>query len=149
MLHAPHATVTIVAMSSHTEQQQHGPAPGRRWWEPKVTQPSCRACGYAVRGLPSFTCPECGSDLREVGIDTPGAGAQLFARITRSAGAVRGMFAALWRVLGLRVPVTTFEATIEVRHDGRVVFDPPVRLPSGKHPAVLVVQDTPAEGPPP
>ncbi len=33
--------------------------------------PSCGACGYAVRGLPSFQCPECGSDLRDVGIITP------------------------------------------------------------------------------
>ena len=126
-------------MSSDT--RQHAPTPARRWWEPKVTQPSCRACGYAVRGLPSFTCPECGSDLREVGIVTPGPGAQLFGRAKALAGAVRGMSVALWRVLGLRLPVNTFEATIEVRHDGRVVFDPPIRLPSGKHPAVLVVQN--------
>ena len=123
-------------MSTHTQQRT------RRWWEPKVTVPSCRACGYAVRGLPSFTCPECGSDLREVGIDTPSAGAEIFRRVTWLASAVRGMFIALWRVLGLRLPVSTFQATLEVRHDGRVVFDPPVRLPSGKHPAVLVVQES-------
>jgi len=36
------------------------------------TQPSCGQCGYAVQGLPTFTCPECGSDLRQVGIVTPG-----------------------------------------------------------------------------
>src|SRR4051812_17324269 len=29
---------------------------------------ACGRCGYDVRGLPTFTCPECGSDLREVGI---------------------------------------------------------------------------------
>jgi len=40
---------------------------GRR----QVPQPSCGNCGYPVRGLESFTCPECGSDLREVGIATP------------------------------------------------------------------------------
>src|SRR5690606_16598108 len=28
----------------------------------------CGKCGYRVAGLPSFTCPECGSDLRDVGI---------------------------------------------------------------------------------
>lgn len=28
----------------------------------------CGQCQYPVRDLPSFTCPECGSDLREVGI---------------------------------------------------------------------------------
>ncbi len=32
----------------------------------------CGRCGYIVRGLPSFTCPECGSDLRQVGIRTAG-----------------------------------------------------------------------------
>jgi hypothetical protein len=34
--------------------------------------PRCGKCGYGVRGLPTTTCPECGSDLREVGIVTPG-----------------------------------------------------------------------------
>lgn len=29
---------------------------------------ACGQCGYDVRGLPTFTCPECGSDLRQVGI---------------------------------------------------------------------------------
>jgi class 3 adenylate cyclase len=29
---------------------------------------ACGRCGYDVRGLPTFFCPECGSDLREVGI---------------------------------------------------------------------------------
>ncbi|MDB5321315.1 MAG: Adenylate cyclase [Phycisphaerales bacterium] len=31
---------------------------------------SCGRCGYDVRGLPTFFCPECGSDLREVGISS-------------------------------------------------------------------------------
>ena len=35
---------------------------------PVRQEPSCGKCGYVVTGLPSFTCPECGSDLREVGI---------------------------------------------------------------------------------
>ena len=34
----------------------------------KAGEPKCGKCGYAVAGLPSFTCPECGSDLRSVGI---------------------------------------------------------------------------------
>ena len=122
-------------MSTHT-QQTH-----RRWWEPKVTEPSCRACGYAVRGLPSFTCPECGRDLREVGIDTPGAGYELLRR-ARSAGAAAGGVAlALGRVLSLKAPVSSFKAEVEVRHDGRVVFDPSIRLPAGKHRAVLVIRE--------
>ena len=29
----------------------------------------CGACGYAVRGVSTFSCPECGADLREVGIN--------------------------------------------------------------------------------
>lgn len=29
---------------------------------------TCGHCGYAATGLTTFTCPECGSDLREVGI---------------------------------------------------------------------------------
>ena len=29
---------------------------------------TCGACGYQVRGLSGLRCPECGSDLREVGI---------------------------------------------------------------------------------
>jgi hypothetical protein len=36
-------------------------------------EPTCAACGYAVIGLPSHVCPECGSDLRVVGIRTPRA----------------------------------------------------------------------------
>ena len=31
-------------------------------------EPRCGKCGYCVHGLPGFTCPECGSDLNEVGI---------------------------------------------------------------------------------
>lgn len=30
--------------------------------------PGCGACGYAVAGLETLRCPECGADLREVGI---------------------------------------------------------------------------------
>ncbi len=35
---------------------------------PAATQSNCGKCGYLVTGLPTFQCPECGSDLREVGI---------------------------------------------------------------------------------
>src|SRR5205823_12220816 len=38
-----------------------------------ITEPVCGQCGYCVRGLAGMICPECGSDLREVGILTPGA----------------------------------------------------------------------------
>ncbi len=33
--------------------------------------PTCGKCSYNVTGLPSDTCPECGSNLREVGIVQP------------------------------------------------------------------------------
>lgn len=36
----------------------------------KVAQPQCGRCGYPVKGLPTFICPECGGDLREWGIRT-------------------------------------------------------------------------------
>jgi hypothetical protein len=36
-----------------------------------VREPSCGSCGYPVRGLGTFACPECGRDLREAGIVTP------------------------------------------------------------------------------
>jgi hypothetical protein len=119
----------------------------RGFWGPKVTEPSCRACGYAVRGLPSFTCPECGSDLREVGIDTPGAGAELLRRAKRIGAMGAGMARAVGRVLGLGPEMTSHPTTIEIRHDGRVVLDPPVRLPGGKHRAVLVIKEA-SEGRP-
>jgi hypothetical protein len=121
-----------------------------RWWDPKVSVPSCRACGYAVKGLPSFTCPECGSDLRDVGIDTPRAGQELL-RQAKAAGAkagtafrtaantVGGVARAVGRVMWLRTPVTSHAATVHVRPDGRVVIDPPLRLPDGKHDAVIVI----------
>ncbi|MEO6437283.1 MAG: hypothetical protein ABIP55_16190, partial [Tepidisphaeraceae bacterium] len=35
-------------------------------------EPHCGRCGYPVRGLPTLACPECGGDLRNVGIVAPG-----------------------------------------------------------------------------
>lgn len=37
----------------------------------KLTGPVCGGCGYSVTGLTVMTCPECGKDLRTVGILTP------------------------------------------------------------------------------
>ena len=37
----------------------------------KITQASCRHCGYPARGLASFDCPECGADLRQRGVIAP------------------------------------------------------------------------------
>ncbi len=38
---------------------------------PGPAMPACGRCGYAVKGLTALSCPECGGDLREVGITTP------------------------------------------------------------------------------
>ena len=47
-------------------------AAGAWWLWRKLTKkhgpPACGKCGYPVGALETFTCPECGSDLRRVGI---------------------------------------------------------------------------------
>jgi class 3 adenylate cyclase/predicted RNA-binding Zn-ribbon protein involved in translation (DUF1610 family) len=40
----------------------------RRRRAARLADPTCGSCGYIVTGLTTFTCPECGSDLRQVGI---------------------------------------------------------------------------------
>jgi hypothetical protein len=40
---------------------------------PIQEEPICGQCGYNVTGLPSSFCPECGSDLRAVGIIAAGS----------------------------------------------------------------------------
>jgi hypothetical protein len=37
----------------------------------RIETPSCGRCQYPVCGMPTFTCPECGSDVRDVGILLP------------------------------------------------------------------------------
>lgn len=44
----------------------------RRARQRKIREPVCARCGYLVRGIAQLRCPECGSDLREVGIIAPG-----------------------------------------------------------------------------
>lgn len=41
--------------------------------------PTCGRCGYGTRGISSLECPECGADLRVVGIRKPGEGKSLLA----------------------------------------------------------------------
>lgn len=36
--------------------------------------PGCGQCGYPTRGISELICPECGADLRKVGIAKPGEG---------------------------------------------------------------------------
>jgi hypothetical protein len=42
-----------------------------------VAEASCGKCGYFVVGLSGFICPECGSNLAEVGIHLPGDAAPM------------------------------------------------------------------------
>jgi hypothetical protein len=45
------------------------------WWfrgSKAAEAPACGRCGYCVRGITTLVCPECGADLREVGIVGPG-----------------------------------------------------------------------------
>ena len=37
-----------------------------------VGEPACGKCGYPARGISTLSCPECGADLRIVGIRLPG-----------------------------------------------------------------------------
>jgi len=55
--------------------------------------PTCGHCGYAVTGLTTFICPECGSDLRAVGIVRAGA----------RRGIARGPFMTFFRVVGWKL----------------------------------------------
>jgi hypothetical protein len=57
---------------------------------------TCGRCGYVVKGLTTFTCPECGSDLRDVGIHRP-------SRLSRS----RAILPALLRAAAPRLLVWT------------------------------------------
>lgn len=45
--------------------------------EHRPTEPACGECFYAVAGNDSLRCPECGSDLRQVGIILPKGRGQL------------------------------------------------------------------------
>jgi hypothetical protein len=75
---------------------------------PPTRQPSCGHCGYAVEGLEALSCPECGSDLRKVGIETPKR------RMLHP-----GLFILLWTLLLVIPYITAF--TIAMRMGPRVV----------------------------
>lgn len=51
-----------------------------------IREPVCNHCGYPTQGLPSLTCPECGSDLRVVGIRTPRMGLRPSSRFAAAIG---------------------------------------------------------------
>lgn len=55
---------------------------------------SCGGCGYSVRGLETLNCPECGADLRMVGINRGSGGG------SRGVGIVLTLFCGGALVLG-------------------------------------------------
>lgn len=62
-------------MPSTIDDAHVEPAPARAVGSP--AGPACGRCGYCVRGIPGIVCPECGSDLREVGIVTANSRASM------------------------------------------------------------------------
>ena len=94
----------------------------------------CGRCGYDVRGLPTPRCPECGGDLREVGVVGPGTNGWAF-----RVGAVvfYGMLALISPLpivaaLALLLPARAtreFDRTLRLDRPGAVSYD--LRLTGG------------------
>lgn len=92
---------------------------------PDADDPRCGKCGYCVRGVPSFTCPECGSDLRAVGIVT----ATTHPRLTTAKLAIAWSVAVIVCAATLSKPLTAVLPTLHVTHQHRVIFSqfPPLQ----------------------
>jgi hypothetical protein len=126
-----------------------------------VTQPACGNCGYFVRGIATFICPECGQDLREAGIVTPSTHAKGWSTDPL-------LRAALWTLL-LPIPATilsvaaydsvltpriqymmfdrtitgetdAFRETVQLRHYDTTEYWPLVQSPPGGPIQRVVVQ---------
>ncbi|MEA2711092.1 MAG: hypothetical protein QOF78_3693 [Phycisphaerales bacterium] len=108
----------------------------RKTAKPPNADPACGKCGYCVRGLAELTCPECGSDLREVGILAPGlrkptsTPMRLFAWTALAAGPalvfalVGASYLAPWQAVATRnraifIQSPTIMETIQVQQQGR------------------------------
>src|SRR5256885_16950672 len=82
-------------------------------WPPRravAGDPACAACGYSAIGLASFICPECGNDLRRVGILTPHTVSR---RTSFAAAAVS--FTVLWGFVAVLVGSAVAELTPALR----------------------------------
>ena len=76
-------------------------------WRKKPTptpESSCGRCGYSVTGLAAMTCPECGSDLREVGIKTNASTKCPVPTLWRRLGAAAFLFFLIKGLLWLLLP---------------------------------------------
>lgn len=71
-----------------------------------VTEPSCAKCHYPTAGLVSNICPECGSDLKVVGLLTPLSMMKRRGGIAAAIVAV-SYLAVLATIVGLRIVDTT------------------------------------------
>src|SRR5688500_2850472 len=110
--------------------------------------PTSGKCGYIIRGIAGFTCPECGSDLREVGIVAPGlrkplgtaARLALWTAVAVAPamifGSVGASYLAPWQATSTRnrfifIQSPTVTQTIEVRQEGgqRVIGRPAYNHP--------------------
>jgi class 3 adenylate cyclase len=82
----------------------------RRWKNRRAAraanEPSCGRCGYLVKGLTTFTCPECGSDLRDVGIVSHAPPGVAAARRPRSRAAI------FFRVVGWKLVLVAILVTV-------------------------------------
>ncbi|MBX3402361.1 MAG: hypothetical protein KF699_03005 [Phycisphaeraceae bacterium] len=119
-------------------------------WRDRVRQPCCGECRYPVEGLTTFTCPECGKDLREAGILVPGVRprhrvhvAELIAA-TAAACVLCGMITVglLSSVPGGRVTHFTRTTTVEV---GSAGFGPLVTSATGRTAAQGSLSAAPAQ----
>lgn len=68
----------------------------------KPARPSCGKCGYTVEGLPTGSCPECGSTFGRVGVDTR------FLALRHRGNLVAAIIAWTTLILGTAALVTMF-----------------------------------------
>jgi len=92
----------------------------------------CGRCGYLVTGLPSNICPECGSDLKVVGVRGPHPWMRLLPSARRNILLVvwtlwyAGAVMVLWPLLGLRLApclVMESDSSFLAPADGKVTIE--------------------------
>lgn len=89
-----------------------------------VTEQCCGKCRYPVRGLPTPACPECGSDLREVGILIPERASERIVGLRQFAMLALVILAGVWSFQARRFVMTDFirqHATFEFRRQSNVI----------------------------
>ena len=95
--------------------------------------PSCGECGYCARGLPTTRCPECGSDLRDVGVSVGSAPTALRRHVRIGAWAVLILLSAL--LAGVAIELNVVSRPPLYFHANRAKLEPL----SGDHYSIMVV----------